>query len=1059
MNTIQRIKYLVVGLLSLLIPALSSAQSPSENYILSRTFTSKDGSTSLERVTYFDGLGRPSQTVSVGITPTGKDLVTLQEYDSRSRESVSWLPVRNAGSGALMSVSSLKSAAAQQYGDSRPYSQTAYEASPLDRPVSEYGAGEAWASKAVTIRHAVLDAHDVAPAGMQRPNGLYPATVATDEDGRTTYTLTDGFGHTVLSGLKDGDEAQLAFHVYDNRDDLTYVHTPFSYYFFLYDPLHHRIYEQSQGVSVYHVYDRGGRAVFSQDGERRERGEWSFALPDAFGRTVLTGICTNTYDADECPLLGTVVKATRTDATNALYGHTVSGVTLETPVVHSVSFYDDYSFIGRNGIPSSLNYAAPPSGYGTCYTGGYKGLQTGAVTARLDEDGVSGYDYTAFYYDDRGRVIQTRSTNHLGGTDVEYVAYDFTGNPVKRRRVHTANGKPTQTETYTYTYDHAGRLTTVKHKLNSRAEVTLVSNTYDELGRLQSQAPHGSATNRQTYSYNIRGWLTGISGGKFTQSLHYHTGSGTPQYGGNVSSMTWKAGNEATTRGYKFAYDGLNRLTTATYGEGANISNNANRFTEKVTAYDLNGNIKGLQRYGQTGASTYGLLDNLTYTLDGNQVTRVDDASTATAYNNGFAFKDAVKQANEYTYDKNGNLTQDLNKNILSIEYNALNLPCEVTFGNGNAVTYLYSADGTKLRTVHKTGNTTVTTDYVGNVVYENNSPKLLLTDAGYVSLADGKYHYYLKDHQGNNRVVIASNGTVEEVNHYYPFGGVFASSGSVQPYKYNGKELDRENGLDWYDYGARHYDAALGRFLTVDPLAQKYWQWSPYAYCADNPVNRIDPTGMEWVNPKDASRLKELIGKRIASLKKSIDKYQKRIDGGRLGKWRLARNQRKLSEAEGRVKNLKQSQEDIKLLGDDPNNKYAFNQVDGGMHRVWKGDDGVVYIDTSSDALSIHEITHIRQSLENGGLEFSEEDGYLLNVGNKYAQTDIKRYEVSSRMEVEAYQKQYSYDKSFPGSTHGKGLQGIDVHSVGEIGNGNIYEYIKAYSKYLRENKILLGK
>ena len=191
-----------------------------------------------------------------------------------------------------------------------------------------------------------------------------------------------------------------------------------------------------------------------------------------------------------------------------------------------------------------------------------------------------------------------------------------------------------------------------------------------------------------------------------------------------------------------------------------------------------------------------------------------------------------------------GNLTQDLNKNILSIEYNALNLPCEVTFGNGNTVSYLYSAGGTKLRTVHKTGNTTATTDYVGNVVYENNSPKLLLTEAGYVSLSDGKYHYYLKDHQGNNRVVIASNGTVEEVNHYYPFGGVFASSGNVQPYKYNGKELDRKNGLDWYDYGARHYDAALGRFLTRDPMANKYWQWSSYAYCLDNPVRYVDPDG-----------------------------------------------------------------------------------------------------------------------------------------------------------------------------------------------------------------------
>ena len=76
--------------------------------------------------------------------------------------------------------------------------------------------------------------------------------------------------------------------------------------------------------------------------------------------------------------------------------------------------------------------------------------------------------------------------------------------------------------------------------------------------------------------------------------------------------MTWKAGNESTTRGYKFAYDGLSRLTSATYGEGTDISSNANRFTEKVTGYDLNGNIKGLQRYGQTSSTGYGLIDNLT---------------------------------------------------------------------------------------------------------------------------------------------------------------------------------------------------------------------------------------------------------------------------------------------------------------------------------------------------------------------------------------------------------------------------------------------------------------
>ena len=92
--------------------------------------------------------------------------------------------------------------------------------------------------------------------------------------------------------------------------------------------------------------------------------------------------------------------------------------------------------------------------------------------------------------------------------------------------------------------------------------------------------------------------------------------------------------------------------------------------------------------------------------------------------------------------------------------------------------------------------------------------------------------------------MVVSSGGTVAEVNHYYPFGGVFASSGNVQPYKYNGKELDTKKGLNWYDYGARHYDAALGRWLVVDPLAEKMSAWSPYAYCFNNPIGLIDEEG-----------------------------------------------------------------------------------------------------------------------------------------------------------------------------------------------------------------------
>ena len=312
--------------------------------------------------------------------------------------------------------------------------------------------------------------------------------------------------------------------------------------------------------------------------------------------------------------------------------------------------------------------------------------------------------------------------------------------------------------------------------------------------------------------------------------------------------MTWKSGNESTVRGYKFTYDGLDRVLNATYGETASISTNANRFSENVTGYDKNGNIKSLQRYGQTGASAYGLLDNLTFTLNGNQLSRVDDAVMASAYGGGFEFKDGVKQVGEYTYDANGNLTKDLNKGITDIQYNCLNLPSAVTFSDGSTITYVYAADGTKLRTVHKIGGATTTTDYCGNVVYENGAQKLLITEEGYITLSDNKYYYYLKDHQGNNRVVINQSGAVEETNHYYLFGGVFASSTSTQPYKYNSKEYDTKKGLNWYDYGARHYDAVLGRFMTVDPLAEKYYSESLYTYCYSNPINCIDPNGKDGI-------------------------------------------------------------------------------------------------------------------------------------------------------------------------------------------------------------------
>lgn len=150
-------------------------------------------------------------------------------------------------------------------------------------------------------------------------------------------------------------------------------------------------------------------------------------------------------------------------------------------------------------------------------------------------------------------------------------------------------------------------------------------------------------------------------------------------------------------------------------------------------------------------------------------------------------------------------------------------------------------------------GDSITTTDYCGKAIYENGSlDKILLDGEGFVSFADDvsySYHFFLKDYLGNVRVVYNEDREAEEVNHYYPFGGILASSTpSVQLYKYNGKELDRKGGLDWYDYGARMYDPVLGRWHVADPMSEKNYSITPYGYCLNNPVKHIDPDGKQVI-------------------------------------------------------------------------------------------------------------------------------------------------------------------------------------------------------------------
>ena len=128
----------------------------------------------------------------------------------------------------------------------------------------------------------------------------------------------------------------------------------------------------------------------------------------------------------------------------------------------------------------------------------------------------------------------------------------------------------------------------------------------------------------------------------------------------------------------------------------------------------------------------------------------------------------------------------------------------------------------------------------------------MFLFDGGYADIKGTAltWHYYVTDHLGSKRIVQDELGKVEATYNYYPFGTIFEHWAEIyaksigQPFKFNGKELDTMYGLYGYDFGARLYDPLLGRWFGIDPLCEKYYSWSPYVFCLDNPISYLDSDG-----------------------------------------------------------------------------------------------------------------------------------------------------------------------------------------------------------------------
>jgi RHS repeat-associated protein len=586
--------------------------------------------------------------------------------------------------------------------------------------------------------------------------------------------------------------------------------------------------------AIYLVYDKRGRLVMTQDGNMRNANNWMVTKYDSYNRPIETGIWVS----------GTSLLSHLSNANNSEAYPVISG----SYTLLSITHYDDYS-----GLPSGLsdylttwnnnfstNYSSWPYPQNPVKTQNIIGKVAWTQTRVL---GTSNFMYSVSYYDSKDRAIQTQTTNLAEGLDVVSTQYTWAGQPfmVVQRQQKLGANTTENIQVTKYLYDDLNRVASIRKTVTTVVggisqtipEIEIVKNEYDRLGQLKNKklgkkkeasGNYGSeALESMEYDYNIRGWLLGAnrdyardanSNNYFGFDLGYDKVNNNliggqqylaPQFNGNISGMVWKSKGDGEKRKYDFAYDAANRLLRADFKQytngsfsqsaGVNYDVKMGNGISPETAYDYNGNIKQMQQWG---LKVFGSqqIDNLQYQYlsqgKSNKLARVTDGVTAN--NNLGDFTDGSNTGtDDYSYDVNGNMVSDLNKNISSIIYNHLNLPQQINVTGKGTISYVYDAGGNKLQKITNesgasvvyAGSTyagvsiTTTTNYIAGVIYESKtySNATLQNALGYtdklqfLNFEEGRIRpiyagsqntfsglsidYMLKDHLGNVRMLL----------------------------------------------------------------------------------------------------------------------------------------------------------------------------------------------------------------------------------------------------------------------------------------------------------------
>jgi RHS repeat-associated protein len=692
-----------------------------------------------------------------------------------------------------------------------------YYASPLNRIVKKSSPGETFklgSGREVKSYTWSLSSEDlpvrvftVSEAGALLQTGNFYAMrdllvrEITDQNNERAREYKDKEGKVILKRVKsDGNEWLDTYYVYDGIGNLAYVLPPllhkrsFPYaaasvdsiaFQYRYDARQRLIEKRVPGSGwTYIIYDALDRVVLVQNPVQRTNNKWLFTKYDAFDRPIMTGETVNA--TSYVTLRSTISQQAGFETKDSNNNYTLNNSTpaVLSAEVHTQTFYDNYQLPTPFQISTTHSFVMESTliegrGHPDTFFKRVKGQVTATLVRNLD---TQAWLESVNYYNDRQQIIQTISRNSRNGMDRISIAYE---NGVSKSIIKTITRHNVGAQELAIIdrveYDNEDRPITKYHKTGSMAEIRTANHVYNEIGQLVEKNLHSTTGQRwmqsEDYRYAISGALksinelsTGVSDANdlFSMELFFEEGYALKQFNGNITGMRWRSARTGQEQSYGYVYDPLNRLRLAEYKRKDGAANtwtlDLDRYKEVVTGYDANGNIRGIQRNGQLANQTFGQIDNLVYSYNGNTLLKVRDmAGDAAGFkDDGTTTSDPV---NDYQYDANGSLVKDDNKQIQTIEYNYFNLPRRVVKSNNEYIKYIYNALGQKMRQeVYSSTNVLQkATDYCGNFIYENNNLQFFShADGRVVNKGSGQwqYQYFAKDHLGNNRMTYASEFT-----------------------------------------------------------------------------------------------------------------------------------------------------------------------------------------------------------------------------------------------------------------------------------------------------------